>query len=294
MLKGAFTALITPFKDGKVDYDALRKLVRFQIENGINGLVPLGTTGETPTLHDDEKEKILKIVVEEAKGKVPVIAGAGSNSTEKTVKEAKKMEDLGADYLLISAPYYNKPTQEGIFQHFKAVCDAVKIPIVVYNIKGRTGVNIETSTLVRLSKMKNIVAVKEASGDIGQMMDVIDQLPKSFSVLSGDDALTIPLIACGGRGIISVASNVMPDKMAEMVKYANEGDFESARAIHYELLDFFKVEFVETNPIPIKYAASVMGLCKEEYRLPMCSMQDSNKAKMKVSLEKLGLKCSCH
>jgi len=294
MLQGAFTALITPFKDGEVDYDALRKLVRFQIENGINGLVPLGTTGETPTLHDNEKEKILKIVVEEAKGKVTIIAGAGSNSTEKSVKEAKRMKELGADYILVAAPYYNKPTQEGIYQHFKAICDAVDIPIVVYNIKGRTGVNIETSTLLRLSRMKNIVAVKEASGDIGQMMDVIDQLPKDFSVLSGDDALTLPLIACGGRGIISVASNIVPDKMAEMAKYANEGNFELARVIHYELLDFFKVEFVETNPIPIKYAASLMGLCREEYRLPMCSMQDSNKAKMKVSLEKLGLKCSCH
>ena len=294
MLKGAFTALITPFKDGEVDYDALRKIVRLQLDGGINGLVPLGTTGETPTLHDDEKEKILKVVIEEAKGKVPIICGAGSNSTEKSVKEAKKMKELGADYLLVAAPYYNKPTQEGIYQHFKAICDAVDIPIVVYNIKGRTGVNIETSTLLRLSKMKNIVAVKEASGDINQMMDVIDQLPKDFSVLSGDDSMTLPLISCGGHGIISVASNVMPDKMADLAAYANQGDFESAREIHYELLDFFKVEFVETNPIPIKYAASLMGLCREEYRLPMCSLQEGSKAKMKVALEKLGLKCSCH
>jgi 4-hydroxy-tetrahydrodipicolinate synthase len=288
MLKGAFTALITPFRNGEVDYDAYTELVRFQIKKGINGLVPLGTTGEAPTITEEERVKIIRITVKEAKGKVPVIVGTGSNSTKKTIEETRIAKDMGADYALIVTPYYNKPTQEGIYQHFKAVAEAVDIPIIVYNIQGRTGVNIETPTLKRMAALKNIVGVKEASGNMMQMMEVVRQMPKDFSVLSGDDGMTVPLISIGGTGIISVASNIVPDKVALMVKLASSGEFEKAQKLHYELLDLFNVQFCETNPIPIKFAASLMGMCREEYRLPMCPLaSDANREKMKKCLKNL-------
>lgn len=290
MLKGAITALITPFKNGEVDYDAYTELLRFQIKKGINGLVPLGTTGEAPTVTDEERVKMIRITVKEAKGKVPVIVGTGSNSTKKTIEETRIAKDMGADYALIVTPYYNKPTQEGIYQHFKAVAEAVDIPIIVYNIQGRAGVNIETATLKRMSAIKNIVGVKEASGNIMQMMEVVRQLPKDFSVLSGDDGMTIPLMSIGGHGVISVASNIVPDKVALMVKHAAAGEFDKAMRLHYELLELFNVQFCETNPIPIKYAASLMGICREEYRLPMCPLaSDANREKMKSCLRGLKL-----
>ena len=288
-LEGAITALITPFKEnGDVDYEAFRENVRFQIKEGINGLVPLGTTGESPTIEREERDEIIKIAVSEAKGKIPVIVGTGSYSTKKAIHETKLAKDLGADAALIVTPYYNKPTQEGLFKHFEAISGAVDIPIIVYNIKGRTGVNVETSTLLRMSKLRNIVAVKEASGDINQMMDVIQSLPKSFVTLSGDDSLTLPVMSLGGKGVISVISNLFPKKTAEMTKHALAGEWDKARKIHYELLPFARVAFIETNPLPIKTAMNLCGMQGGSFRLPMCEMSPSNIDKLKQALKQMG------
>ncbi len=279
--------MITPFKDdGSVDYEGLGQNTEFQIENGVSGLVPLGTTGESPTVHDDEREKIIKTVVEAANGRVPVIVGTGTNSTEKTIKYTKQAKLLGADAVLIVSPYYNKPTQEGLYQHFIAVATAVDIPIIVYNIQGRTGVNIETETLRRMAEHSNIVAVKEASGNISQMMDVLSTLPQDFTVLSGDDNMTLPLMSLGGKGVISVVSNLLPDKVSDMCKYALEGDYESAKAIHFELLPIFKAAFIETNPSPIKAAMSMSGLPAGPTRLPLVRMMPTNEEKLRKVVQK--------
>ncbi len=289
-LEGAITALITPFKqNGDVDFEAYRAQVQFQIKEGINGLVPLGTTGEAPTIDESEREQIIRITVEEAKKKkIPVIVGTGTNSTKKTIEETKKAEELGADYALIVSPYYNKPTQEGLFRHFEAITKNTNIPIIVYNIKGRTGVNIETSTLARIGKLKNIVAVKEASGDINQMMDVLAEMPSQFTVLSGDDALTLPLMSLGGKGVISVVSNLFPKKVAALTAAANKGDWKTARAIHFELLPFVKVAFIETNPLPIKTAMNLCGKKAGTFRLPLCEMQQANIDKLSAVLKQMG------
>lgn len=279
---GCFTALVTPFnRNLEVDYEGLQRNVDFQIEEGISGLVPLGTTGEAPTINDEEREKIIKVVVDEANGKVPVIVGVGTNSTEKTVKQAKQAEDLGADALLVVAPYYNKPTQEGLYLHFRTVSEAVEIPIIVYNIPGRTGVNIEVNTLLRLSKLDNIIGVKEASGNIQQVMEIIHKAPKDFIVLSGDDNLTLPFISLGAKGVISVVSNILPKRVTEMVKAALEGRFSVARNIHYELLEIFKVAFIETNPIPIKAAMNILGMPAGPCRPPLCDLQPQNMDKLR-------------
>jgi len=284
-LQGAITAIITPFKEkGEVDYEGYRKNVQFQLENGINGLVVLGTTGETPTLNAEEKEKLINISVEEAKGKVPVIIGTGTNSTEKTVAESKKAEELGADALLVVTPYYNKPTNEGIYLHFKAVNDKVNIPIIVYNIAGRTGKNIETPVMKRLAGLSNIVAVKEASGNIDQMGDVLEQIPE-LTVLSGDDGLTFPLMAMGGKGIVSVASNLLPKEMVELCDLMLAGKTEEARKLHFKLLPFFSAEFIETNPIPIKAAMHLKGMAAGGYRLPMCELRPENLEKLKKVMQ---------
>src|SRR3989338_3660243 len=277
---GVITAMVTPFKNGKVDFNALRKNVKFQIENGVVGLLPLGTTGETPTLHDDEQEEIIKAVVNEAKGKVSVMVGTGTNSTEKTIKYTQKAEESGADAALVVTPYYNKPTNEGLYLHFKAVAGSVKIPIIVYNIAGRTGKNIETPLLKRIAEIPNIIGVKEASGDINQMMDVINTI-HDFMVYSGDDSMTLPLMSLGGIGIISVVSNLVPKQVVEMVDAGLKGDFTKARRIHFELLPIFKGAFIETNPVPIKAAMAMKGMIEEEYRLPMCRMMEENKAKLR-------------
>ncbi|MBI2076279.1 MAG: 4-hydroxy-tetrahydrodipicolinate synthase [Candidatus Aenigmarchaeota archaeon] len=285
-LSGCITALVTPFdKNLQIDYAGLRENVRFQIKNGVSGLVPLGTTGESPTVTDDERDKIISAVVEETNDKVPVIVGTGTNSTEKTIKYTKHAKELGADAVLIVSPYYNKPTQEGLYRHFKAVSDSVDIPIIVYNIQGRTGVNIETPTLLRMSELENIVAVKEASGSIAQMMDVIDQLA-GFTVLSGDDNMTLPLIAAGGKGIISVVSNLLPRLVSDMVAAALKGDFANARALHYRLMPIFKGAFIETNPIPIKTAMQLAGMAAGPCRLPLCEMLPQNLEKLKGVLKK--------
>jgi 4-hydroxy-tetrahydrodipicolinate synthase len=288
MFQGAFTALITPFtRDGKVDERALRKLVDFQIEGGIDGLVPVGTTGESPTLSPEETEQVIRIVVEQARGRVPVIAGTGSNSTEKAIHMTEKAKRIGASASLQVAPYYNKPTGEGFYRHFTAIADAVDLPMVVYNIPGRTGKNIENPVMLRLAEHRNIAAVKEASGNISQMMDLIAKKPKDFDVLSGDDNLTYPLMALGGRGVISVASNIVPERMKDLTQAALKGDWERARKLHYDLLPLFKGIFLETNPIPIKAAMALKGLVEEVYRLPMCPMSEENKKALTGVLKEL-------
>ena len=287
MFQGAYTAIITPFRDnGKVDEQAFKKLIDFQIENKIDGIVPCGTTGESPTLSHEEHERVIEICVRHVNGRVPVIAGAGSNSTAEAISLTKHAKEIGADAVLQVNPYYNKPTQKGLYLHFKAIADAVDIPVIVYNIKGRTAVNVETPTLVRLmNDCENIAAVKEASGDINQMKDVIAQRKNGFSVLSGDDNMTLSLIKEGGDGVISVASNLVPNRIVAMVHAALDGKIEEAERLDKNLAELFKACFIETNPIPIKTALAMEGMCREVFRLPMCSMEDANKEKLRKVLK---------
>ncbi|MDC7241141.1 MAG: 4-hydroxy-tetrahydrodipicolinate synthase [Spirochaetales bacterium] len=290
MYTGVFTALVTPFTEKQdVDWDSLKKIVQFQLNKGISGLVPVGTTGESPTVSHDENMDVIEAVVKEVNGKVPVIAGTGSNSTDEAVRMTKRAKAIGADASLQVSPYYNKPTQEGLYRHFMTIADTVDLPVVVYNIKGRTGVNIETDTLMRLAKHDNIVAVKEASGDLGQMMEVIRRKPADFAVLSGDDNLALPLTLMGGNGVISVASNIIPQWMEELVKAARRGDIEKAKTIHYELMPLFQAMFLETNPIPVKWAMSEMGLVQDVFRLPLCSPAEETKVKIREALKNQGL-----
>ena len=264
--------------------EALRENVRFQIENGVHGLVPLGTTGEYPTIREEERKLIIKTVVDEVNSKIPVIVGTGTYSTEEAVRLSKEAQDLGVDGLLVVAPYYNKPTQEGLYLHFKAISEAVDLPIIVYNIPGRTGVNVEVQTLVRLSQFNNIVAVKEASGNLAQVMDIIEALGDRITVLSGDDNLTLPIMALGGKGVISVISNLLPKPMVEFVEAALKGDFKKAKELHYHLLPLFKAAFIETNPIPIKTMMNLVGMKAGPCRLPLCNMQPHNLEKVKKIL----------
>ncbi len=290
MFTGCGTALVTPFRhDLSLDEAALRKLVRRQIDAGINFLVPCGTTGENPTLSRAEHLRIVEITLEEAKDKVPVLAGAGGYNTQEVIELAREVEQVGADGLLSVTPYYNKPTQEGLYQHFKAVAGAVHVPIVVYSVQGRTGVNVEPATLARLAQIDNIVGVKEASGNIAQMANVIQQVPEKFAVLSGDDSITLPLIALGGRGIISVASNEIPAEMTELAQLCLKGDFAGARRLQRVFLPLMEINFVESNPIPVKAALGLMGLLEPFYRLPMCPPKPENLAKLEKVLEPLGL-----
>lgn len=289
MFKGAMTAIVTPFKEnGDLDEEALRKLVEFQIKNKIDGIVPCGTTGESPTLDYEEHDRVIEVVIEAARGKVPIIAGTGSNSAEEAIEMTKHAADAGADASMQVCPYYNKPTQEGLFRHFSAIAKAADIPMIVYNIQGRTSVNMETSTLARLAKEhSNIIGVKEGSGNLAQMMDVINELPKNFDVLSGDDNFTLPLMALGGKGVISVASNIIPREMHDLCECASKKNFEKARQMHYRLLPLFKGIFIETNPIPIKAALAMKGMIKESYRLPMCEMKPENREKLRKILKGL-------
>ena len=266
---GTWTALITPFKaDGSLDEEALRGLVKKQVEGGVTGVLPLGTTGESPCFSEEEGRRVFEIVKKEAGSEVMVMAGTGSNCTASAVEHTKIAKEIGVDLCLVVSPYYNKPTQEGLKQHFLAVAE-VGLPVCVYNIKGRTGVNIETDTLMELAKNKNIVAVKEASGDLNQMKEVIERRPDDFTVLSGDDGLTLELIKMGGDGVVSVSSNILPGKVSEMVEYALDGNEKEAVKINDHLAQMFGDLFVETNPIPVKYVAHKMGLCELSYRLPM-------------------------
>jgi 4-hydroxy-tetrahydrodipicolinate synthase len=281
-LRGCGTAIVTPFQDdGAVDEAALRSLVAWQIDSGIDFLVPCGTTGETPTLSHDEWRRVVEITIEVAAGRVPIIAGATSNSTADAVDKAAEISSVpGVSAILSASPYYNKPTQEGQFLHFEAVAKASKVPVVLYNVPGRTGVNLEPATVVRLAAMPNVAAVKEASGVISQIAEVCRLLPAPFSVLSGDDALTLPVIAVGGCGVISVASNVFPMEMAELARAANDGDYTRARQLHQKFLPLMQAHFIESNPIPVKAVLAMMGRIRENYRLPLCRMQPHLRAKL--------------
>jgi 4-hydroxy-tetrahydrodipicolinate synthase len=287
---GCGTALVTPFtRDGALDEAGVKRLAKRQIDAGIHFLVPCGTTGESPTLTADERARVVELVVAEAKGRVPVLAGAGGYDTKEVVHAARRMQQAGADSLLSVTPYYNKPTPDGLYQHYRAIAEAVPLPIVVYNVPGRTGCNVDPATLARLATIPNVVGVKEASGNMSQMCDVCRAVPESFLVLSGDDVLTLPLMAVGGRGIISVASNEVPAEMAQMVEAAERGDFAAARKIHNDLHALMTINFVEANPIPVKSAMAAMGLLEELYRLPMVPPRPESKAKILAVLQKLKL-----
>ncbi len=274
-LYGVYTALVTPFTDyNTVDYASLERLVDSQIESGIDGLVPCGTTGESPTLSHEEHDRVIAQTIKYSKGRVPVIAGTGSNATSEAIRLSQHAQDAGADAVLLVNPYYNKPTQKGLYLHFKAIADSISIPCILYNIKGRTGVNLENETLRALeSECDNIIAVKEASGDLEQMKGVIHEKKEDFYVLSGDDNLSIDLIRMGGHGVVSVASNLFPKQMKEMISSALSGNYERADRLNSWFSEFFKVCFVETNPIPIKTAMAEVGLMKEIFRLPLCTLE---------------------
>jgi 4-hydroxy-tetrahydrodipicolinate synthase len=289
MFQGAFTAIVTPFKDGKVDEAALRSLIRFGIEGGLSGFVPCGTTGESPTLSHEEHKQVVEITTKEVAGQVKVLAGTGSNSTEEALALTKHAKDVGADGALMVSPYYNKPTQEGLYQHFKTVAEAVDIPILVYNIQSRTGVNVENETMARLSKVPNIVGVKEASGSILQMSEVIRLCGQNFDVLSGDDQMTFPLMALGGKGVISVLTNIVPDKMSQLVAHMLKGETDKGRALHFELYELCQVMFIETNPIPVKAALALMGKIRPDIRLPLCAPSEAHLKKLRAVLEQYGL-----
>jgi 4-hydroxy-tetrahydrodipicolinate synthase len=269
--QGTGTAMITPFKsDGSIDEKALRRFVDFQIDGGVDMLLPCGTTGEGATLDENETDRVVQIVIEQSKRRVPVIVGAGSNSTAKAAQMTKRARKLGADGVLSVGPYYNKPTQQGYYEHFKAIAEADDIPVVVYNVPGRTGGNIEAKTMLRLAEIPNIVAVKEASGNLGQIMDIIRETPrKIFRVLCGDDAMALAVVALGGDGIVSVVSNETPGMMSALIDAALEGDLAKAREVHYKLLPLMNINFIESNPIPAKAALAMMGLIEENYRLPL-------------------------
>ncbi|MBA3269266.1 MAG: 4-hydroxy-tetrahydrodipicolinate synthase [Acidobacteria bacterium] len=287
---GVGTALITPFtRGGAVDEVAVRRLARRQIDAGVHFLVPCGTTGETPTLSAAERHRVVELVVEEAAGAVPVAAGAGGYDTREVVHAAQEMAKAGATGLLSVTPYYNKPTPEGLFQHFSAVADATPLPIILYNVPGRTGCNIDPATCARLATIPTVVAVKEASGNIQQMVEICAAVPHDFLVLSGDDALTLPLMAVGGRGLISVASNEIPAEISQMVEAAERGDFVAARKIHTRILPLMLGNFVESNPGPVKFAMAAMGLCSEVFRLPMVTPRPASQDKILAVLKELDL-----
>jgi 4-hydroxy-tetrahydrodipicolinate synthase len=286
---GCGTALVTPFdRHDRVDEEGVRRLARRQIDAGIHFLVPCGTTGETPTLTEAERIRIVEIIVDEAAGRVPVLAGAGGYNTHEVIETAQAMRRAGATGILSVTPYYNKPTPDGLYEHFRAITGAVDCPVVVYNVPGRTGSNVDPATLARLATIPNIAGVKEASGNMSQICEVCQTLPDPFIVLSGDDALTLPAMAVGAKGIISVASNLIPDRMAKMVELAEGNDFEAARRLHNELLPFMNVNFIESNPIPIKAAMAMMGLLEERFRLPMVAPRKASRERIAAVLQALG------
>jgi 4-hydroxy-tetrahydrodipicolinate synthase len=287
---GVGTALVTPFtKSGALDEAAVRRLARRQIDAGIHFLVPCGTTGENPTLSHAERLRIVETVVDEAKGRIPILAGAGGYDTKEVIHAAADMQKLGVSGFLSVTPYYNKPSQEGLYQHYRAIAESTPLPIIVYNVPGRTGVNVEVPTIARLAQISNIVGVKEASGNVTQMCEICKAVPADFLVLSGDDALTLPVMAVGGRGIISVASNEIPAEMVQMVEAAERNDFAAARAIHARIVPLMLINFVEANPIPVKAAMAAMGLLEEIYRLPMVPPQAASREKILKVLKELNL-----
>jgi len=287
--KGLFTAIITPFKGGMLDEDGLRANIDFQIENGVEGVVPVGTTGESATLSGEEHKKVVEITVDQVNGRAAVLAGTGSNNTMEALMYTEHARDVGADGALMITPYYNKPTQEGVYQHYKKIAEAVDIPIILYTVPGRTKVNIEPETTKRLSKIPNIVGIKDASGDLDQIMRVVNNCGNEFNVISGEDYLTYPIIALGGSGVISVASNVAPEMMREFVSKALDGRWSKARDLHYRLYPLFKVLFIETNPSPAKAAMNMMGLAAGEPRLPLVPVTKDSEVEIRRVLEDLDL-----
>ncbi|SRR5579883_985257 len=287
VLRGTGTAIVTPFKaDGSVDYDAFRKLVDLQLEGGVEMLVPLGSTGENPTITPQERHEIFRWMVEYVDHRAVVIAGTGTNDTRTSIEYTREAMQLGADAALIVTPYYNKPTPNGLFEHFKAVAD-VGLPVVMYNVPGRTGLNMNAETTLRCAEIENVYAIKEASADLAQCMEIINHAPQKFNLLSGEDNLTVPLISLGAKGVISVASNVVPREFSRMVRFALAGQFEEAKALHYELLELMKVNFIESNPGPVKAALAMRGLIHEYYRLPLVPVKPESKKRIKEVLEHL-------
>jgi len=290
MFTGCGTAMVTPFRQNlSLDEEALRMLVRRQVQAGINFLVPCGTTGESPTLSQLEKRRVVEITAEEAKGRVPIVAGAGGNNTAEVIEFAREMESAGADGILSVTPYYNKPTQEGLYQHYRAIAQAVSLPIIIYSVVGRTGVNLEPATVARLAEIENIVGIKEASGNIGQIAAIANAVPSDFVLLSGDDAITLPLAALGGQGVISVASNEIPGEMTQLTQFCLRNDFNSARKLQRMYFSLMEINFVESNPIPVKAALSLMGLIEPVWRLPLVAPRPENLAKIHTVLQNLRL-----
>jgi len=289
MFSGAIVAIVTPFKNGKVDEETLRNLIDFQIANGTDGIVPCGTTGESSTLSHEEHDRVIEITIDAVKKRVPVIAGTGSNSTEEALRLTRHAHEAGADGALMVCPYYNRPTQDGLYQHYKIIAESVPIPIVPYNIPGRTGVNLMPETVAKLSKISNIVGIKEASGSLKQMHDVISLCGEDFDVLSGDDFFTLPLLMLGGKGVISVISNVAPADMASMIDAFERGDIRKARQMHYKMVPLIDALFLETNPVPVKAALAMMGKISYDVRLPLYKMSDGNYGKLKSAMKNYGL-----
>lgn len=289
MFKGSIVAVVTPFKNGQIDEKALSELIEWHIASGTNAIVPCGTTGESATLDYDEHYRVIEITVKTVNRRVPVIAGTGANATDETIKITKKAKELGADAALLVAPYYNKPTQEGLYRHYKAVAESVDIPIVLYNVPGRTAVNILPSTVARLAEVNNVVAIKEATGDMKQVSEVIRLCGNRLAIISGDDFTTFPLLALGGTGVISVAANVAPREVSDMCRLWREGKIEESRALHFKLEPVNNSMFIETNPIPAKTALAMMGKIREEFRLPLCEMSTENREKLRKVIEAFGL-----
>lgn len=289
MFTGAIVAIVTPFKNGQVDEEKFRELIEFQISKGTSGIVPCGTTGESSTLSHEEHDHVIAVAIDAVKKRIPVIAGTGSNSTEEALRLTRHAYEAGADGALMVCPYYNRPTQEGLYQHYKFIAENVPIPIIPYNIPGRTGVNMLPETVARLSKIKNIVGIKEASGSLKQMQDVINLCGSDFDVLSGDDYFTLPLLLIGGKGVISVISNIAPAEMADMIHAFEKGDMTRARQLHTRMVPMIDALFIETNPVPVKSALALMGKIEDGVRLPLCKMSDSNHEKLKKAMMNFGL-----
>ncbi|MDD5422235.1 MAG: 4-hydroxy-tetrahydrodipicolinate synthase [Candidatus Omnitrophica bacterium] len=285
MFRGSMVALVTPFKDGKVDEKALKELIEFHIKNGTSALIPCGTTGESSTLSYEEHDRVIELTIQCAKGRISVIAGTGSNSTEEAIMLTKHAKKAGADASLQVNPYYNRPTQKGLYLHFKAIAEAVDMPIILYNIASRTGVNIEPETFVKLAEIKNIIGVKEASGSLEQMSRIKNMTPEDFLLISGDDALTLPVMSIGGVGVISVVANIIPKDVADMCAAFESGDIKKAKKLHYKMLQLVKAMFIETNPIPVKTAMGLMKMIEPGLRLPMCDMLPENKEKLAKALK---------
>jgi len=289
MFEGSIVAIVTPFKNGKVDEKALGDLIEWHIASGTNAIVPCGTTGESATLDYDEHYRVIEITVKTVNKRVPVIAGTGANATDETVMITRKAKELKADAALLVSPYYNKPTQEGVYRHYKAVAEAVDLPIVLYNVPGRTSLNILPSTVARLAEIRNIVAIKEATGDMKQVSEVIRLCGDRMSVISGDDFTTLPLMALGGKGVISVSANAAPKEVSDMCRFWAQGKHDEARSLHYRLEPLNQAMFIETNPIPVKTSLAMMGKIQEEFRLPLCEMSEANREKLRKVLKDFGL-----